>query len=236
MILDFKKLKRKYNLKVSGVLHIGGHFGKEFSVYEANRISDVIFFEPVPSTFETLEKNLRGKAVLVKKALGSENKRVKMYGESANAGQSNSVLAPKLHLTQYPEIVFNETIEVEMIRLDDFLPEFYSEHSFAGAPPKYNFINIDVQGYELEVFRGSVKTLADIDYIMTEVNREEVYENCALVGELDDFLKTYGFKRVETLWEGHTWGDAFYIKGDIPEGSREKNRRTIFDKIFKRFI
>ena len=33
-----------------------------------------------------------------------------------------------------------------------------------------------------------------------------------MVNELDDFLKKYNFKRVETTWDGNTWGDAFYIK------------------------
>ena len=77
---------------------------------------------------------------------------------------------------------------------------------------KYNFINIDVQGYELEVFKGSLRTLESIDYIISEVNRAELYENCTNVYELDNFLSLYGFKRVETSWEGVTWGDALYIK------------------------
>jgi hypothetical protein len=64
----------------------------------------------------------------------------------------------------------------------------------------------------LEVFKGSETTLNHIDYIMCEVNREVVYYGCPMVNELDDFLKKYNFKRVETTWDGNTWGDAFYIK------------------------
>jgi hypothetical protein len=30
---------------------------------------------------------------------------------------------------------------------------------------------------------------------------------------MDDFLKTFGFVRVETSWAGQTgWGDAFYMR------------------------
>jgi hypothetical protein len=47
---------------------------------------------------------------------------------------------------------------------------------------------------------------------MTEVNNDEVYKNCVKVDELDKFLSDYGFERVETTWDGGTWGDAFYIK------------------------
>ena len=51
-----------------------------------------------------------------------------------------------------------------------------------------NFINIDVQGYELEVFKGGTKTLEKVDYIYCEVNRGEVYEGNAMVEDLDEFL------------------------------------------------
>ena len=89
-----------------------------------------------------------------------------------------------------------------MVRLDDVLEN----------KENYNFITIDVQGYELEVFKGGQETLKNIDYIITEVNRDELYENCARVEHLDDFLLQFDFQRVETNWEGETWGDAFYIK------------------------
>jgi hypothetical protein len=47
---------------------------------------------------------------------------------------------------------------------------------------------------------------------MTEVNRDEVYENCCMVDEIDNFLLPYGLRRVETDWAGNTWGDALYVK------------------------
>ncbi len=65
-----------------------------------------------------------------------------------------------------------------MVRLDDFLE----------ARENYNFLTIDVQGYELEVFKGSRETMKNIDYIITEVNRDELYKNCARVEQLDKFL------------------------------------------------
>jgi len=73
-------------------------------------------------------------------------------------------------------------------------------------------MNIDVQGFELEVLRGAKKTLKNIKWIMTEVNRDEVYENCCMVDEIDNFLLPYGLRRVETDWAGNTWGDALYVK------------------------
>lgn len=206
MLLDFNVLKNKYSLDVRGVLHIGAHYGQEFSIYENNNIEKIIFFEPLPKTFEVLEKNVGNKAMLVNKALGNENKKIMMNVETANQGMSSSILQPNIHLLQYPHIRFETQIEVDMVKLDDFIESESIEIS------NYNMINIDVQGYELEVFRGGEKVLENIDYIITEVNRDIVYENNALIQDLDKFLSKFGFERLETTWDGITWGDAFYIK------------------------
>ena len=204
MLLDFDLLYSKYELNIKGVLHIGSHFGQENLVYQKYNIKNKIFFEPLPQTFEVLKRNVTD-GILVNKALGAKNSKIKMYVETANQGQSSSILKPKIHLTQYPHITFDDTCEVDMIKLDDY--KFNKED--------YNFINMDVQGYELEVLRGSRKTLDSIDYIMTEVNRDEVYVNCAQISKLDHFLSEYGFERVETIWSGDTWGDSFYVRKNI---------------------
>ena len=68
---------------------------------------------------------------------------------------------------------------------------------------------MDVQGYELEVLKGGEHYLNNIDYIITEVNRDEVYDGCAKIEELDAFLQKYTFIRVETTWDGKTWGMRF---------------------------
>jgi hypothetical protein len=54
--------------------------------------------------------------------------------------------------------------------------------------------------------------LNNIDYIYTEINEKYLYEDCALVNEIDNYLSLFNFKRVETSMTPHGWGDAFYIK------------------------
>jgi hypothetical protein len=50
--------------------------------------------------------------------------------------------------------------------------------------------------------------------IISEINKEEMYEGCVLVEDLDKFLLNYGFKRMVTYWQqdGETWGDGLYLK------------------------
>ena len=203
MILDFDYVYNKYNLNVSGIIHIGGHYGGEIGIYKSHNVNDIVLFEPLTSNFSVLNnvvKNTKGNIVAHQVALGNDNRKVTM-NISSNEAQSSSILTPKVHLTAHPEVTFTGTEEVEMKKLDDYNYQ------------NYNMIVIDVQGYELEVFKGATKTLNNIDYIYCEVNRDEVYEGNAQVEEIDEFLSTYGFKRVETQWYyTEVWGDALYMK------------------------
>lgn len=203
MLLDLNKLKEKYDLKINGVLHIGAHYGQEFSIYKDMGIKNIIFFEPLPNVFKKLEENIKDNAILINTALGNMVGNIDMNVETANQGMSSSILDPHLHKNQYPHIIFNNKVNVPITKLD-LIMESYDK--------TYNFICIDVQGYELEVFKGGEETLKNVDYIITEVNRDEVYKNCVKVDELDTFLSKFGFKRVETTWDGVIWGDALYIK------------------------
>lgn len=200
--LDLEELVQKYQVKIKGLIHVGAHYGQEYEIYQKLGIANLIFFEPLEQNFKILKTHAGEKAKLFQLALGNESKKVKMYVESANNGMSSSILKPQKHLEQYPQIVFDKEEIVEMVRLDDFLSE----------KENYNFLTIDVQGYELEVLKGSSETLTNISGILTEVNRDELYSNCTRIEQLDDFLKKFNFYRVETNWEGGTWGDAFYLK------------------------
>ena len=204
MLISFKDLVKKYDLKIKGIIHVGGHYGEELEDYIDEGIQNIILFEPLSDCFDVigykcqdLNANIEGHQV----ALGSERGIAKMY-VSDNEKQSSSILKPKVHLTHHPHVKFPETEDVEVHLLDDYLPNIKD----------YNFINMDVQGFELEVLKGGKETLEQVNYVYCEVNRDEVYENNAYVEEIDEFLAGYGMERVETDWAGEIWGDALYIK------------------------
>lgn len=202
MLISFTDIKRKYDMNITGIVHIGGHYGEELREYVNNGVKKIVVFEPLLSNFEVLERNVYGLNADIEGhqvALGPEEKEVEMY-VSSNGGLSSSLLRPKKHLTQYTDITFEQKEMVEVKTLDSY--EF----------KEYNFINMDVQGYELEVLKGATETLKHIDYVYCEVNRDEVYENNAYIEEIDEFLSKYNMERVEVDWQGDTWGDALYIK------------------------
>lgn len=202
----------KYGLynerSIKGIIHVGGHTGEESEDYKQCAIPKVVWVEPCKPAFETLKAKFSGDktVILLNCAFGdtSEDNRM-MYVEAVNAGTSNSLMAPKKHLEEYPSIQFTEREMVNIRRLDQF--EWLRDGSF-------NFLNLDVQGYELKVLQGAPLTLPKIDYIYTEINRDEIYEGCARIEQLDALLSD--FTRVETFWcnsgVSGTWGDAFYIR------------------------
>ena len=68
MLLNLDNLKEKYNLVINGVLHIGAHVGQEFKTYQRLGIDNVMFFEPVPTTFQKLKENVGDSAILINAA------------------------------------------------------------------------------------------------------------------------------------------------------------------------
>jgi len=204
MLISFTNLRRKYNMSIKGVVHIGAHYGEEIQEYVDNGIQKITVFEPLSENFNILSQRLQNVNADIQGyqvALGSKKGTATMY-LSSNEAQSSSILKPKEHLEHHPDVSFDGTEEVEVDVLDTF------------DIGEANFINIDVQGYELEVFKGGQKTLEQIDYVYCEVNRGEMYEGNPMVEELDEFLQEYGFQRVETHWPEtwYKWGDALYIK------------------------
>lgn len=205
--MTLKNIVEKYKLNIIGVLHIGAHYGQEYLSYREQGIKNMIFFEPVKSNYikllETLENYVEEKDIRTFNiALGNETGTKEMFIETANKGMSCSFLEPGTHLKKYPHITFNTKETVKIDKLDNILFD----------RQMYNMVNIDVQGYELEVFKGGVKTLKTIDIIYTEVNFEDVYKNCCHVEDLDKFLGKFGFVRILTDATPKTWGDALYLK------------------------
>lgn len=207
MLLSFNSLIRKYNVNVTGVIHVGGHIGQEMETYKKNNVDNLIVFEPQQVPFQKLSKVANELAFenieLINKALGNSIQKIEMTCN--DDGLCSSILNPKHVLEQYPNIIFDRKETVEMVTMDSVIGENHN----------YNFLNMDTQGYELEVLKGAKKTLEKIDCVYTEVNNTEVYENNALIEEIDEFLKDYNMVRVETDWMGGTWGDAFYIRQDL---------------------
>ena len=204
MLISLDYLILKYKLNITGIAHFGAHLGQEVNTYVDNGINNIHLFEPQKVIYDELVnlKKTYSQIKFYNYGLGSENSYQTIFTETKNSGQSSSILNPKLHLEIYPDISFTGKEEIEIKKYEDLNIQ------------NINFLNIDIQGYELEALKGCKKILNKIDYIFIEVNRDYLYENNPLVGEIDTFLSSYDLVRVKTKWVSTSvpFGDAFYIR------------------------
>ena len=234
-LLKLSHLKNKYNLTISKIAHVGAHKGQEVEEY-LTVFPDVKInlFEPQTNLFNYLIDKFEDKnnITLYNFALGSINDSSNMF-ISDNEGQSSSFLKPKFHLIEHPEVDFHKDNTNFQIKVLDEL-----------GIGNIDFLNIDTQGFEMEVLKGASKILKeDVKYIILEINKKELYEGCPLVKDIDSFLKKSGFIRTDThYWmDSYSWGDAFYIKRDLISFKRllfslSKNKLYRIEPIYRSLI
>lgn len=203
MLIPLNKIIQNTGIKITGVIHVGGHHGQEADLYYNNSIKEAHFFEPQETPFQILKNkcdSLGYRSYNV--ALGSTEQVLEMYVEEVNEGQSSSLLEPVAHLQEYPNIVFTKKVQVPVKTLDSYNIQ------------SCNYLNLDVQGYELEVLKGAVNSFKNIDIIYTEVSNIEFYKNNPRVEDLVNFLNTYKYILLKIDWftAYPGLGEAVFIK------------------------
>ncbi len=195
---------------IRGIIHVGAHEAEELSDYREARIEHILWVEANPSKWSFLEDKLSGFSAM---SLGRFAASPKTGGSAllniASNGQSSSLLALGTHADHYPSIKYSQKQSVPLVAVDDWIDQLGANRS------RLNFINLDIQGYELEALRGLKRQLEFTDFIYTEVSFEEVYVDCALIADLDEYLGVFGFSRVALVDTGAGWGDALYAKRNL---------------------
>lgn len=202
MLIPLTALVQKYNIQFKGILHVGAHECEELSDYNKYISNDkILWVEGMEDKVIMAQKNIPN--VLIEHAVVSDKCETVMFNRSNN-GQSSSILEFGLHKFFHPQVWYIDSYPVETKMLRDIIGKY---------DISYNFLNLDIQGAELKALQGMSEYLPNVDYVYTEVNADYVYKDCAIIGEMDEFLGKFGLYRVETQWcENFRWGDAFYIR------------------------
>tara|TARA_A100001035_G_C27750800_1_gene486355 strand:- start:697 stop:1419 length:723 start_codon:yes stop_codon:yes gene_type:complete len=227
MLIDLEVLLKEFDLKVSNIAHIGANLGQEVNVY--NKIfpnSHIYLVEPQPQLCNSMQKEFKdmNNVTVLNTALGNKSGLVQLNLSPSNLS-SSSILNPTFHKEIHPEIKFEGQISVPI--------EKYKKMKFKNV----NFLNIDTQGYELEVLKGVGEYFNYIDYLLLEINTKELYAESPLLKDIDKYLFNLGYQRVVTVyWDKNCyWGDAFYIKKNLLKNQlilKNKIKNYIFKSTF----
>lgn len=202
-----KKYISKFLTENPIIVEAGAHIGTDTCEMAGLWPTATIFaFEPIPEIFEQLIKNTSGlpNVKCFKMALGDKTGICNIFQSSGESDGSSSILEPKVHLINHPDVKFENKIEVEVITLRDWMKNEDIK--------KVDFLWLDLQGFELNVMKESKCEISEVSVIYTEVSTMENYSESALYPELKSWLKTVGFKvkKEEIAWKDG--GNVLFVK------------------------
>jgi len=146
---------------------------------------EIFSFEPLPNAVKVFRELFEGdnRVHLFPYAIGKNSGTTEIH---VSGRDDSSSLLPITHQADvFPGTEEMETQQVEVQPLSAFTEQLCLE------PPA--LMKIDVQGYELEVLRGSGELLREFSYIYVECSFEELYSGQPLANEVIDYLHQAGF-------------------------------------------
>lgn len=204
----------KYNLQpILSVLQIGASGGQEIPLFKSNGVIHAAMIEPLNYPFEILSANINGykNYLPIQSAVGAKDGEAVTFYVANNGGQSSSILKPAKHLSAFPNVDFNESFTTISFTLDTISRSIKANN--ITFPNNYDLIYVDVQGAELEIFKGANQCLLTSKYIFTEVGFGGGYENDVSYLRLNHYLDAFGYKLLTlNINPNNGYGDAFFMR------------------------
>jgi len=224
VLIPAAELSRYWLLTPPVVVHIGAHEAEEFDEYRRLGwgVDGTVWVEALPEKAETVRQRVSAGSnqTVLNLVLWDTTGETITFHEASN-GQSSSALAMKEHSDLYPQITVTRDREFTTSRLEDAL-----DLDALGA---IGLVNLDIQGAELRALEGFGRHIDNVSAVYSEVNLREIYEGCAMLPELDEWLGARGFTRVDWEFLDDGWGDALWLRTNaIPTGrgiGRESRKR-----------
>ena len=173
-------------------------------------------FEVLPHRVAELRRwcDQDGNAIIIESLMGAKSNRAVPFHEMETASSVLEEHTPQAAPVRfYPMQTIDEIVELKGIE----------------AP---NFLKLDVQGYELEVLKGALKTLPQVSAVLAEVNLIDIHRGAPLLDELVLFMRDIGFVAYDicglarrpldkALWQA----DFIFVPQDSPLRSDKRWQR-----------
>lgn len=166
----FVKYCKDKNKKFKNILDIGAWVGTWAIEMQDFCTNKIYAYEPDPIHFQCLQKNIGSNIIPKQVAIGANNGQV-----SLSTGD----------FTQGKRVVGQGNIEmltVDSLNLTDI-----------------DLIKIDVEGYEMEVLKGAIKTMKQVKYLMIELNNNTKKYGSSN-NQIERYLRKNGFKVLLNHW------------------------------------
>jgi FkbM family methyltransferase len=200
-----------FQKEVIGILHLGAHDCEERLLYlsKFNNITDddIVWIEALEDKVKSIKQS-HPTIRIYNECISDTDGQLVSFNVTNNL-QSSSILKLKEHLLEHPDIHQTTTVMMKT----KTLKTFYDENNFNYK--SFNFFAFDIQGAELLALKGAGDIINNVDYIYIEVSTKELYENCALLEDIESYLSKFNFVRQTIFMTEHGWGDAFYVKNNL---------------------
>ncbi|ARJ49528.1 FkbM family methyltransferase [Candidatus Pelagibacter sp. RS40] len=172
--------------KIKTLIDVGSNKGQFMLLLEKLFPNISIFsFEPIKEEIQKQKKlfSFKKKIIFYNFAIGKKNSKKNFFitkrKDSSSFYKFNKPNSPN---HDYKII---ERREIQIFKLDAILSNKNLE--------KPIILKLDVQGYELEVLKGSLKILKRINYLLIEVSKSKIYKNQATEKQIINYLKKRNF-------------------------------------------
>lgn len=177
VLIDFFKIEK--------IIDVGVNEGQYSKLIRKNFDIPIIAFDPDPRVKKIIQALKIKNHKFFNVGLGSSKKQETFYLWPIKGGSSSfKKLTPEGEIWTGFNNEEIPTEEVQVRPLDDFID----------ANEKNLLLKIDVQGFEMEVLRGGVKSLDKISIVEIEVPAREIYKGSDSIIEIHKFLKENKFE------------------------------------------
>jgi FkbM family methyltransferase len=188
---------------IKGIIQIGANSGQEVGLFK-KFTNNIILIEPIFQLANYLNQT-HPDCLVIPCGLGSTNSMMDLYLAS-NGGESSSVLKPLNHPVYYPDIIFDQSIEIPVRTFESLVDEFNINMN------NFNILVSDAQGYDLEAIKGFGSYITNFELIIAEYINSNLYENEASLKDMINYFTPLNFELIDTFDENLGAGNAVFKK------------------------